>query len=80
MYSQPYYIKFQEINWNNVSSHFTDSHTRDLDRRGGGGGRCARIRGGTVTVGYVPVGKHLVCLEGCSIQGTWMIELSTRLF
>lgn len=34
MYSQPYYIKFQEINWNNVSSHFTDSHTRDLDKTG----------------------------------------------
>lgn len=34
MYSQPYYIKFQEINWNNVSSHLTDSHTRDLDRTG----------------------------------------------
>lgn len=34
MYSQPYYIKFQETNWNNVSSHFTDSHTRDLDKTG----------------------------------------------
>lgn len=59
MYSQPYYIKFQEMRL--VSFHRLTHPRPGQDRRGGGGGgegrggRCARIRGGTVTVGYVPV-------------------------